>query len=79
LSSAFRARNVLGAMHRRRALREWLRELRMTPEERRDACAERCLEILYDAERGPAAQLGEPEDAVIEAERRRWAGPTASG
>jgi hypothetical protein len=51
----------------------------MTPEERRDACAERCLEILYDAERGPATQLGEPEDAVIEAERRRWAGPTASG
>jgi hypothetical protein len=65
-------------MRRRRTLRAWLRHLGMTPEERRDACAERCLEILYDAERGPAAQLGEPEEAGIEAARRRWAGPTPS-
>jgi hypothetical protein len=49
--------------------------LRMTPEERRTDCAERCLELLCDAERAPAARLGEPEEAAIEAERRRWEQP----
>ena len=61
-------------MRRPRRLRDWLAELRITPEERREACADRCLEVLYDSERGPAAQLGEPEEAAIEAERRRWTG-----
>jgi hypothetical protein len=46
--------------------------LRMTPEERQSDCAERCLELLCDAERAPGARLGEPEEAAIEAERRRW-------
>jgi hypothetical protein len=57
----------------RRTLREWIAELRISPEERRDACADRCRELLFDAERAPATQLGEPEEAAIEAERRRWA------
>ncbi len=46
--------------------------LRMTPEERQSDCAERCLELLCDAERAPGAGLGEPEEAAIEAERRHW-------
>jgi hypothetical protein len=57
-----------------KSLRAWLAELRMSPEERRETCADRCLEVLYDPERAPAAHLGEPEEAVLEAERRRWAG-----
>ena len=46
--------------------------LRISPEERQADCAERCLEVLCDAERAPAAHLGEHEEAVIEATRRRW-------
>jgi hypothetical protein len=46
--------------------------LRISPEERRADCAERCLELLCDAERAPAARLGEHEEAAIEATRRRW-------
>jgi hypothetical protein len=49
--------------------------LRMTPEERQADCAERCLELLCDAERAPGARLGEHEEAAIEAERRRWEQP----
>jgi hypothetical protein len=31
------------------------------------------MELLYDSERAPACHvLGEHQDAVIEAERRRW-------
>jgi hypothetical protein len=46
--------------------------LRIPPEERQADCAERCLEVLCDAERAPAARLGEHEEAAIEAQRRRW-------
>jgi hypothetical protein len=49
--------------------RRLVEALRAHPEEE---CAERCLEILCDAERAPAARLGEHEQAAIEAERRRW-------
>jgi hypothetical protein len=55
---------------------EWLRRmivaLRISPEERQAECAERCLEVLCDAERAPGARLGEHEEAAIEAQRRRW-------
>jgi hypothetical protein len=66
-------------MRRPKRLRDWLAELRMTPEERREACADRCQEVLFDSERGPAAQLGEPEEAAIEAERRRWVHSSPGG
>ncbi|MEA2252895.1 MAG: hypothetical protein QOG70_3137 [Solirubrobacteraceae bacterium] len=56
----------------RRSLRKLLAELRLAPEERQAACAERCMEALFDAERAPARDLGEHEEAAIEAERRRW-------
>ena len=46
--------------------------LRISPEERQAECAERCLELLCDPERASATRLGEHEEAVIEAERRRW-------
>ena len=46
--------------------------MRISPEERQAECAERCLEVLCDPERAPAARLGEPEEAAIEAARRRW-------
>jgi hypothetical protein len=46
--------------------------LRISPEERRAECAERCLEVLCDPERASAARLGEHEEAAIEAARRRW-------
>ncbi len=54
--------------------------IRVSPEERHAECAERCLELLCDPERAPAARLGEHEQAAIEAERRRWEGfhPPAS-
>jgi hypothetical protein len=60
---------------RRRTLRVWLAEARMTPEERAAVCGERCLEALFDAERAPAVLLGEREQAAVEAERRRWSDP----
>ena len=53
-------------------LRRLAAAIRISPEERRADCAERCLEVLCDAERAPAARLGEHEEAVIEARRRRW-------
>ena len=34
--------------------------IRISPEERQAECAERCLEVLCDPERAPAARLGEP-------------------
>jgi hypothetical protein len=47
--------------------------LRLTPEEREEPeCAESCLEALCDPERARGVHLGEHEEAVIEAERRRW-------
>jgi hypothetical protein len=47
--------------------------LRATPKERDEGdCAERCLEALCDAERSGTVRMGEHEEAVIEAERRRW-------
>jgi hypothetical protein len=49
--------------------------LRISPEERRADCAERCLEVLCDPERASGAGLGEHEEAAIEAERRRWETP----
>ena len=64
-------------MHRRRrTLRQLIADARLTPEERRAACAERCLEALFDAERAPAVVLGEREQAALEAERRRWSSST---
>ena len=55
-----------------RPLREILRDLRPTPEER----VEHCFEALYDPEQCACAHpgdLGEREEAALEAERRRWA------
>ena len=52
--------------------RRLIAALRTSPEERQADCAERCLEVLCDAERAPARALGEHEEAAIEAERRRW-------
>jgi hypothetical protein len=49
--------------------------IRVSPEERHAECAERCLELLCDPERAPATQLGEHEEAAIEAARRRWEHP----
>jgi hypothetical protein len=57
---------------RRRTLRELLAEARITPEERQDACAERCLEALFD-EGAPGVRSWEREEAAVEEERRRWA------
>ena len=48
----------------------------MTPEERADLCADRCLEALCDSERVPAGDFGEREEEALEAERRRWAAST---
>ena len=58
---------------RRRTLRQWLATLHITPEERHATCAESCMEVLYDSERASGSHvLGEHQEAVIEAERRRW-------
>ena len=46
--------------------------LRRSAEDPPPECAESCLEVLCDPERAPSARLGEHEEAVIEAERRRW-------
>jgi hypothetical protein len=61
-------------------LRRLMDAIRISPEERRAECAERCLEVLCDPERASAARLGEHEEAAIEAARRRWEGrpPPAS-
>jgi hypothetical protein len=53
-------------------LRRIVDAIRISPEERQAECAERCLEVLCDHERAPAARLGEHEEAAIEASRRRW-------
>lgn len=53
-------------------LRRLIAALRISPEDRQADCAERCLEVLCDSERAPAARLGEHEEAAIEAQRRRW-------
>jgi hypothetical protein len=59
---------------RRRTLRELLADLRLSPEERFDARADACMEVLFDPERCRCTDLGEHQEAVLEAERRRWAG-----
>jgi hypothetical protein len=59
---------------RRRTLRELFAEARMTPEERADLCAERCMGALYD-EDGGGMRAWEREEAALEAERRRWTTP----
>jgi hypothetical protein len=53
-------------------LRRLIAALRRSVEEPEPECAESCLELLCDAERAPSVRLGEHEEAVIEAERRRW-------
>lgn len=62
-------------------LQRLIAAIRVSPEERHAECAERCLELLCDAERAPAVHLGEHEEAAIEATRRRWETlhPPASG
>ena len=64
-----------------RSLRELLDRLRISPEERQSACGERSLESLYDCECRAAHPLAEPEQAAVEAERRRVAhgSPAMSG
>ena len=66
---------------RRRTLRELLAELRLSPEEAADARADQCMEALFDQERCACHDLGEREEAELEAERRRWdhAQPPNSG
>ena len=53
-------------------LRRLVAAIRVSPEERQADCTERCFELLCDPERASGARLGEHEDAVIEASRRRW-------
>jgi hypothetical protein len=66
-------------MHgRHRTLRELIARLRLTPDEARDVHAEECMETLFDRERCACADLGEREEAEVEAERRRWARAQAS-
>ena len=52
--------------------RRLIAALRISPEERQAECAERCQELLCDPERARGVRLGEHEEAIIEAERRRW-------
>jgi hypothetical protein len=59
---------------RRRTLRELIADARLSPEERFDARADACLEVLFDPERCRCTNLGEHEEAVLEAERCRWTG-----
>ena len=58
---------------RHRTLRELIADLRLSPEEAREARAEECMESLFDSARCACGGLGEREEAEIEAERRRWA------
>jgi hypothetical protein len=60
---------------RLRPLRELVQDLHLSPEERHIALAEECLETLFDPGRCACADLGEREEAALEAERRRWCGP----
>jgi hypothetical protein len=62
----------------RRALRELFAPLRLTPEEREYARAEECIESLFDPARCACRNLGEREEAELEAERRRWVHPPPS-
>jgi hypothetical protein len=57
-----------------RRLRRLLTEARLSPDERRDACAERCLESLFD-ETGPGVRAWEREETAVEEQRRRWTAP----
>jgi hypothetical protein len=60
-------------MHRRRrTLRELLSDLRLSPDEAAEARAGECMEALFDQERCACHDLGEREEAAVEAERRRW-------
>jgi hypothetical protein len=58
---------------RHRVLRELLADLRLPRDDTADMRAEHCLESLFDTERCSCGSLGEREQAVLEAERRRWA------
>jgi hypothetical protein len=64
-----------------RSLRELLAALRISPEERQSTCGERSLESIYDCECRTAHPLADPEQAAIEAERRRLShgSPAMSG
>jgi hypothetical protein len=65
---------IRGVMHGHRpTLRDLMARLRLTPDEARDVHAEECMESLFDRERCGCADLGEREEAEVEAERRRWA------
>jgi hypothetical protein len=67
-------------MHgRRRTLRELIARLRLTPDEARDVHAEECMESLFDRDRCTCADLGERDEAAVEAERRRWVHVPADG
>ena len=56
-----------------RALRELLLDLRARREDSPDLRAEQCLESLFDSDRcACGGDLGEREQAALEAERRRW-------
>jgi|tagenome__1003787_1003787.scaffolds.fasta_scaffold18316041_1 hypothetical protein len=58
---------------RHRTLRELLAEIRRSPDdEAADARAGQCAEALFDQERCACHDLGEREEAALEAERRRW-------
>ena len=59
-------------MTMRMHLRELLADLRLPREETPEMRAEQCLEALFDPERCGCLNLGEREQAQIEAERRRW-------
>ena len=60
-------------MHRRRrTLRELLSDVRLSPDEAAEARAGECMEALFDQERCACHDLGEREEAAVEAERRRW-------
>ena len=63
---------------RRRTLRELLSHLRLSPDEAADARTDECMESLFDQERCACHDLGEREEAALEAERRRWAQPHPS-
>jgi hypothetical protein len=56
----------------RRTLRELLAELRLSPDEAADVRTGQCAEALFDQERCACHDLGEREEAALEAERRRW-------
>lgn len=53
-------------------LRELLDALRVPADDDPHAHAGECMEALFDQERCECRNLGEHEEAQVEAERRRW-------